>query len=93
MRVVTACRAAVVRRFGVGLTLPWGDVWLLPESANDEGVVRHEQAHLNQIARDGAVMWTCKYLWWTLRYGYWANPYEVDARAQDGRDWSAVERN
>jgi hypothetical protein len=39
--------------------------------------------HLEQMRRDGKVLYTIKYTWWMLRYGYKMNPYEVEARAAE----------
>jgi hypothetical protein len=67
---------------GVAITLPWRTVYILPASAGDDVVWGHELAHVAQIERDGALMWTLMYLWWCVRFGYWNNPYEVEARAK-----------
>jgi hypothetical protein len=58
----------------------WHTIYLMPGYEDNEQLIRHEVAHLDQIERDGRVLFTIKYLWWTLRYGYWNNPYEVEAR-------------
>ena len=36
---------------------------------------------MEQIERDGRVVFALKYSWWTIRHGCWNNPYEVEARA------------
>jgi hypothetical protein len=63
----------------VGITMPWGRVYMLAPWLDDRLTRFHELVHLRQIQRDGAVFFTCRYLWWLIRYGYWKNPYEVEA--------------
>ena len=48
--------------------------------------IRATGCHLEQIERDGRVVFAVKYLWWLCRYGYWNNPYEVEARAAEWKD-------
>lgn len=62
------------------ITMPWGKIYVLDDWQDDYGLQVHELAHINQIRRDGAMLFTLKYLWWQLRYGYYNNPYEVEAR-------------
>ena len=59
---------------------PWRRVYCLPSKLGDTDLWAHEQVHLQQIQRDGAVRWTVKALWYLLRYGYKDSPYEVEAR-------------
>jgi hypothetical protein len=61
----------------------WRTMYLMPGSEDDMPLIRHELKHLEQIERDGRVVFAVKYLWWLLRYGYMANPYEVEARAAE----------
>ena len=69
-----------LRRTGfAGVTLPWG-IYILPERLQDARLVRHEQAHADQIAQYGVIGFYTRYLWFTLRYGYRNNPLEVQAR-------------
>jgi hypothetical protein len=69
-----------LRRTGfAGVTLPWG-IYILPERLQDERLVRHEQAHADQIAQYGVIGFYARYLWFTLRHGYRNNPLEVSAR-------------
>lgn len=62
-----------------GVTLPWG-IYILPEKMGDMVLVRHEEAHAEQIARYGVVGFYTRYVWYTIRHGYWNNPLEVEAR-------------
>lgn len=64
-----------------GWTSFWRTIYVLPGYERDQRLLRHERKHLEQIERDGRLLFSIKYLWWTLRHGYWMNPYEVDARA------------
>ena len=41
---------------------------------------KHEQAHIEQVKRDGRFKFICKYLYYNIKYGYKNNPYEVEAR-------------
>jgi hypothetical protein len=69
-----------LRRTGfAGVTLPWG-IYILPERLQDARLVRHEQAHADQIAQYGVIGFYARYLWFTLRHGYRNNPLEVSAR-------------
>ena len=62
------------------LTMPWKIVYCLPEQQNNAALWAHEKVHLEQIKRDGAVLWTLKVFWYLLRYGYKDSPYEIEAR-------------
>jgi len=62
-----------------GLTMPWRRVYVHPDWWGREDLARHELVHLEQIERDGALLFSVRYLWWLLRYGYRGNPYEIEA--------------
>lgn len=62
-----------------GLTMPWGCVYVHPDWWGREDLRRHELVHLEQIWRDGPLLFSVRYLWWLARYGYRDNPYEVEA--------------
>ena len=64
-----------------GVTLPPFGVYILAERMQDDGLIRHEQAHWEQYKRMGFLGFYVTYLWYTIRYGYWNNPMEVEARA------------
>ena len=68
----------------VAITMPWRRVYMLPAYFEDETIRRHELVHIEQIERDGAVVFCVKYLWWLLRYGYRRNPYEIEAYDREG---------
>ena len=40
---------------------------------------------MEQIERDGRLLFSIKYLWWLRRYGYWNNPYEVEASSAESK--------
>lgn len=61
----------------------WNTVYVVPGRESDQRLLRHERCHLEQIQRDGRLVFTVRYLWWLARYGYHANPYEAEARAAE----------
>ena len=63
-----------------GWTSLWGNIYFTPGYETDVGLIRHEQKHLEQMQRDGKMVYMVKYLYWNLKYGYFSNPYEVEAR-------------
>ena len=86
VRTATGLIAAYMRacKFD-GWTSFWNVIYVLPGSEHDERLLRHERCHLEQIERDGRLLFSIKYLWWTLRHGYFMNPYEVEARAAESK--------
>jgi hypothetical protein len=62
----------------------WRVVYLRPGYEGNARLIRHEKKHLEQIERDGRILFTVKYLYWMARFGYWLNPYEIEARAAEG---------
>lgn len=68
-----------------GLTTPWKQIYVVAGYQDCDWLLRHERKHLEQMDRDGWVMFHLKYIWYTLRDGYWDNPYEVEARSAEGR--------
>lgn len=68
-----------------GWTSFWSTIYIWPGYEGNERLLRHEARHLEQIERDGRLLFAVRYLWWVIRYGYRSNPYEVDARrAENG---------
>jgi hypothetical protein len=63
----------------------WETIYVVPGHLTDRRLVRHELCHLEQIERDGRLVFTVKYLWWLLLLGYWNNPYEIAAREAEER--------
>jgi hypothetical protein len=64
-----------------GWTSFWNMIYMVPGYEQHEALIRHERKHLEQMERDGKLVYLFKYSYWLLRYGYWNNPYEVEARA------------
>lgn len=46
-------------------------------------LLRHERKHIEQMRRDGKLVYLIKYSYWLLRFGYRNNPYEIEARAAE----------
>ena len=66
--------------FGLAaITMPWRTIYVLRRHARHQGLLRHEQVHIEQIERDGPIRFSIKYLWWLIKYGYRDNPYEIEA--------------
>ena len=63
-----------------GWTSLWGVIYIAPGYELCQPLIRHESKHLEQMQRDGKLLYLIKYSYWTLRYGYKNNPYEVEAR-------------
>jgi len=81
VRVCTATGllAWLMRRAGfLGWTSFWHVVSFMPGHEGDERLLRHERRHLEQIERDGRLLFSIRYLWWLARHGYWNSPYEVE---------------
>ena len=68
------------------ITMPWQTVYVKRDRLNDSGLISHESIHIEQMQREGAIVFTFKYLWYLLKYGYWNNPYEIEARNKSGHD-------
>ena len=74
----------LLRKCGfAGLTMPWKTVYILDEHKFNQSLRRHELVHIEQIEREGAFLFTVKYLWWALTLGYAKNPYEIEAYAKE----------
>jgi len=69
-----------------GWTSFWNVIYLDPDHMDDEKLIRHEMAHIDQIQRDGKIVFALKYMFWTMKYGYWNNPYEIEAREKEKSD-------
>ena len=66
-----------------GWTSFWNTIYMMPGYENNERLLRHERKHIEQIEREGRLVFAVKYLWWSWRVGYRDNPYEVEARAAE----------
>lgn len=63
----------------------WGVVYMIPGYETNQRLLRHERKHLEQIERDGRLLFSLKYLYWFCRHGYYMNPYEVEAREAESK--------
>lgn len=73
--------AAFMRLCGFyGWTSFWGVIYIKPGYIASDRLIRHEMKHIEQVNRDGRLLFSMKYLYWLIRYGYKNNPYEVEAR-------------
>lgn len=70
----------LMNRIGLAaITMPWHRIYVLDAYQSRQDLLRHELVHIEQIERDGPVIFSIWYLWWLFRYGYFDNPYEVEA--------------
>lgn len=70
-----------MKLFGfLGWTSLWNTVYLMPGHKSNAVVVQHELIHIEQMRREGKLLFMLKYTWWLLTRGYKNNPYEVEAR-------------
>lgn len=86
IRTATGLIAAYMRlcRFD-GWASFWSTIYVMPGHEQNVQLLRHERCHLEQIERDGRMLFSLKYSWWTLRYGYYMNPYEIEAREAESK--------
>lgn len=47
-------------------------------------LIEHERVHLEQLERDGRIVFLFKYFYYNVRYGYHGNPYEHEAEERSG---------
>ena len=80
-RTATGLILAYMRLCGFqGWTSFWGAIYLAPGYEMHQALIRHERKHLEQMQRDGKLVYLIKDTYWLIRYGYHQNPYEVEAR-------------
>jgi hypothetical protein len=63
----------------------WRTIYIMPGHEHNQRLLRHERKPLEQIERDGRLVFSIQYLWWLCRYGYYMNLYEVEARKAEKR--------
>ncbi len=86
VRTSTGLLAWYMKRCGfLGWASFWSTIYVMPGHEHDQRLLRHECKHLEQIERDGSLLFALKYSWWILRHGYYMNPYEVEARAAESK--------
>jgi len=61
----------------------WNTIYLMPGHEYNQALIRHEQMHLDQMARDGKLVFMVKYTYMLIRFGYRNHPYEIEARAAE----------
>lgn len=66
-----------------GITMPWRRAYYWPWPPAD-GLIAHEEVHLDQLRRLGPVRFVARYLWLLIRHGYEAHPMEIEARERSG---------
>lgn len=87
IRTTTDMISAYMQACGFAGWAPfWRVIYVLPGHENNQRLIRHERKHLEQIERDGRVLFSIKYLYWLCRYGYQKCPYEIEARAAEWKD-------
>lgn len=65
------------------ITMPWRACYYLDWPPPD-GLIAHEEIHLEQIQRHGPLGFAARYLWLLMRHGYEAHPMEIEARIKSG---------
>lgn len=86
VKTATGPLAWYMKRCGFsGWTSFWNTIYVLPGFEHDERLLRHERCHLEQIERDGRIMFAIKYSWWLVKFGYKNCPYEVEARSAESK--------
>jgi hypothetical protein len=64
-----------------GFTSYWSTVYYIDrEAMNNTRIRKHELKHIEQMEREGNVLFTIKYLYYLIKDGYRFNKYEVEAR-------------
>ncbi|WP_027390867.1 hypothetical protein [Chrysiogenes arsenatis] len=91
---IMTCRVAAPRgvmrwfmelRGFTGFASCWGTIYLMESLTGEERtmVLRHEIAHMEQMAREGRLIMMTRYSYQLVRVGYRQNPYEKAARLRE----------
>ena len=67
----------------LAITMPWKVIYCRPGEEGNIPLFTHECIHIQQIERDGAVLWTLKVFWYLLRYGYASEKNLIEQEARD----------
>ena len=79
--------ARFMRRCGwAGVTIPLRRAHVVMWGEPDMAELRHELAHVDQIARLGRLRWLATILGQYVRHGHKRAPLEVEARRAAGQD-------
>ena len=62
----------------------FGTVYIKEGFKDNQMLLAHEQAHVVQFEKQGALRFNVMYLYYQLTVGYWDNPYEIEARQAAG---------
>lgn len=62
------------------ITMPWQTVYMLVDPTQNEGLLSHEEIHVQQIRRFGPWKFAVLYLWYLVTRGYEDHPFEIEAR-------------
>lgn len=62
-----------------GLATPWNTIYYRNKKVVGFRLRRHETKHIEQMKRDGKIVFLIKYNWYWLTLGYDKNPYEIEA--------------
>ena len=69
-----------IKWFGYDAITFGNHVFITPEEYDNQKLLAHEQAHLDQYKREGFIKFILKYIYYHCKYGYYNNPFEVEAR-------------
>ena len=50
-------------------------------------LIRHESCHLRQKTQEGSLRHYLKYFYYHLKYGHTNNPYEIEAREHELKEY------
>lgn len=76
-----------------GISLPWIGIIIKEQYRDDEGLIKHETIHLEQIKRMGIVLYLIRYIAQLIFIGYDSMPMELEARQHEPSPWNYRKRN
>ena len=64
-----------------GWTSFWNTIYIMNEKdLKNKPLIRHEMKHIEQINKDGILLFSIKYMYYSVKLGYQNNLYEIEAR-------------
>lgn len=63
-----------------GLATVWNTIYFRNISVKSTRLLAHENKHIEQMMRDGKLIYLVKYHYYWVKHGYVNNPYEIEAR-------------
>jgi len=67
-----------------GWTSAWRSVYYIDGVAmSSPSLRRHELKHIEQIERDGRLLFMIKYIYYNIRYGYYSDKHFYEQEARD----------